>query len=366
MILYRDVIGQDDLIAELRSFMALPALKNEPLGHILLLGENGMGKATIAKATANELKVDLYEVDADRILNESNLSEIILNLKDRQVLFIDKVHLLRESLIKPFVDFLQTGVINVEGIIHRHIFKIYPFTLIAACPGKSDCAGDLLKEFSLELDLQPYGYQDLHSIAIKVAASLGITLANGAGALIARGCEGNPGSIHRFLQRSAYVLMKSLITEDDVLEAFERFGINVSLIEPTNVLDSFQSLSGIDFEELIAALLKKFGFYPELTKTSGDGGIDIEAILDRPIIGGRYLFQCKRYAANNLVGVSAIRDFYGAVTAERAVKGIFITTSDFTAQARHFGEKVGIELIHRRRLQRLLGEYDLLSPQKNR
>jgi hypothetical protein len=30
----------------------------------------------------------------------------------------------------------------------------------------------------------------------------------------------------------------------------------------------------------------------ELTEGSGDGGIDIIALLDEPIIGGRYLFRC--------------------------------------------------------------------------
>ena len=93
-----------------------------------------------------------------------------------------------------------------------------------------------------------------------------------------------------------------------------------------------------------------------MTKTTGDGGIDIVAVLDKAIVGGRYLFQCKRYSADNPVGAAMVRDFYGAVTADRATKGIFITTSDFTPQAREFGEKVGLELIDLARLQALLAE----------
>jgi restriction system protein len=60
-----------------------------------------------------------------------------------------------------------------------------------------------------------------------------------------------------------------------------------------------------------------------------------------------------------LVGSPTIRDFYEAVTADRATKGIFITTSDFTAQAREFGQKVGLELIDGKQLQRLMKEYDV-------
>jgi restriction system protein len=94
-----------------------------------------------------------------------------------------------------------------------------------------------------------------------------------------------------------------------------------------------------------------------MTKATGDGGIDIMAVLDKAILGGKYLFQCKRYAPDNLVGASTVRDFYGAVTADKAVKGILITTSDFTAQAREFAERVGLELINLERLQHLFAQY---------
>ena len=52
-----------------------------------------------------------------------------------------------------------------------------------------------------------------------------------------------------------------------------------------------------------------------------------------------------------------LRDFYGAVTADSAVKGVFITTSDFTVQAREFGERVGLELIGLSQLQELIRKY---------
>jgi len=100
-------------------------------------------------------------------------------------------------------------------------------------------------------------------------------------------------------------------------------------------------------------------FRAETTRATGDGGIDVVAVLDRPILGGKYLFQCKRYAPNNLVGASTVRDFYGAVTADKAVKGVLITTSDFTAQAREFAERVGLELINMGRLQSLLTQYGM-------
>jgi HJR/Mrr/RecB family endonuclease len=47
-------------------------------------------------------------------------------------------------------------------------------------------------------------------------------------------------------------------------------------------------LSGAQFKTWIGTLLERFGFRPEVTQASGDGGIDIVATLDRPLVGGRY------------------------------------------------------------------------------
>jgi len=158
---------------------------------------------------------------------------------------------------------------------------------------------------------------------------------------------------------------KSAISEEDVLKAFMAFGVNVSQGKLSIGIGNLQNLSGQDFEKLISELLTRMGFQTEMTKTTGDGGIDIIAKLDKPIFGGLYLFQCKRFAPDNLVGAPTVRDFYGAVTADRAVKGIFITTSEFTLQAREFGRKVGIELIDSEQLQKLLLEYHLIESQND-
>jgi restriction system protein len=107
------------------------------------------------------------------------------------------------------------------------------------------------------------------------------------------------------------------------------------------------------------SILASHRFSAEMTKTSGDGGIDIVAHLDKPIVGGRYLFQCKRFSTSNLIGSPMLRDCYGAVTADRAVKGIFITTSEFSRDAREFGERVGLELINMAKLEALFLEYGL-------
>jgi restriction system protein len=143
-------------------------------------------------------------------------------------------------------------------------------------------------------------------------------------------------------------------------KALAMLGHHVSASGAEGAAPNLMELSGAEFEVRITNLLERMGFRTELTRVTGDGGIDIVAVLDRPIVGGRYLVQCKRFADGSPVGAPMVREFYGAFVADRsAIKGLFITTSAFTVQAREFTQTLPIELIDGARLSALLKEYAL-------
>jgi len=118
-------------------------------------------------------------------------------------------------------------------------------------------------------------------------------------------------------------------------------------------------LGGHEFEDLIERLLIKMGFATEGRKEAADGGIDIIAVSIQPLVSGRYIIQCKRYS--NSVSSPIVRDLYGVVMAERANKGILITTSAFTSDAIEFAQGKPIELVDGPQLIELLGRYSLLE-----
>jgi restriction system protein len=59
--------------------------------------------------------------------------------------------------------------------------------------------------------------------------------------------------------------------------------------------------------------------------------------------GGKIVIQAKRYT--NTVGVSAVRDLYGTVQHEGAMKGILVTTATFGSDAYEFARDKPITLI---------------------
>jgi Holliday junction resolvasome RuvABC ATP-dependent DNA helicase subunit len=362
---YADVIGQDEVISRLKRFGEFFTSKGSPLGHILFIGERGIGKSTVTTAVANELDVPLQVLDGAKMEILGDLTAVMTNLRPRQILFVESVHLLRRPLLHALAVALKEGqyeiVIGQRSAARTHVFEISPFTLVATCPQKADCPAELLDKFSLILSFETYSIAALEAIADRIARRAKIILGRGAESLIARACDGRPAHLESLIERIKRAIDKDMISEDEVSQAFVAFGIGVrSTVAPEDI-GALQTLSGVDFERLVTTLLARMGFQTEMTRATGDGGIDIVALLDRPIFGGRYLFQCKRFAQDNLVGASTVRDFYGAVSADRAVKGVLVTTSGFTVQAREFGERAGLELIDLTRLRRLLLEYGLAA-----
>lgn len=109
-------------------------------------------------------------------------------------------------------------------------------------------------------------------------------------------------------------------------------------------MNNYENMNGYEFEEFVQKVLEQLEFTTLITKKSNDGGIDIIAYHSKPFFKGKYLIQCKHYTNTN-VGQPEIRDLYGTVMKERAVKGVLITTSSFTPQALEFANEVGIECI---------------------
>lgn len=86
------------------------------------------------------------------------------------------------------------------------------------------------------------------------------------------------------------------------------------------------------FERLAQRVLRECGFTQvEVTKKSGDGGIDGTGKLRiNGIFSFNIAFQCKRY--QGIVSAGDIRDFRGSLTTN-IEKGVFITTGSFSKSA---------------------------------
>ena len=120
------------------------------------------------------------------------------------------------------------------------------------------------------------------------------------------------------------------------------------------------------FEKLIIDLLQAMGYGGSLedagnvTKRTSDEGID--GIIKEDKLGLDVIYiQAKRWSPDRLVGRPEIQKFVGALAGQGAKKGIFVTTSDFTKEAKEYKPKndTKIVLINGQMLANLMIEHNI-------
>jgi len=115
-----------------------------------------------------------------------------------------------------------------------------------------------------------------------------------------------------------------------------------------DLLQRLNTCSPAFFERLVVEVIVKMGYggsrqdAGKAIGKSGDGGIDGMIKEDKLGLDAIYI-QAKRW--ENTVGRPEIQKFVGALTGQRARKGLFITTSDFSREAHDYVSRIETKVV---------------------
>ena len=113
---------------------------------------------------------------------------------------------------------------------------------------------------------------------------------------------------------------------------------------PTN-MTAIDAMTGIEFEDYVAARLRRAGWQVDFTRATGDYGVDLIAVKD----GKSVAVQCKRYG--NPVGVAAVQQVVSGARHHDCTKSIVVSNQEFTAAAKQLAYTHGCQLIGRTTLE---------------
>ena len=136
----------------------------------------------------------------------------------------------------------------------------------------------------------------------------------------------------------------SVTPEEEIEAAYQT--LRDALI--TELLETVKSCSPAFFEQLVVDLLVKMGYggtrkdAGQAIGRSGDGGIDGVIKEDRLGLDIVYV-QAKKW--ENTVSRPEIQKFAGALQGQRARRGVFITTSDFSSAARDYVSRIDSKIV---------------------
>ncbi|WP_225047641.1 restriction endonuclease [Lacticaseibacillus kribbianus] len=114
-------------------------------------------------------------------------------------------------------------------------------------------------------------------------------------------------------------------------------------------MEKVDAMEGEEFEHFCAYLLRRNGYkHIQVTQLAGDQGIDVIAKKDKKSIG----FQCKRYTG--FVGNKAVQEVWTGHNFYKLDEAAVITNSEFSDSAKELADDLGVKLIDRPRLRRLM------------
>lgn len=202
---FDDFAGQDQVLENLKVFVAAANQRGEALDHTLFHGPPGLGKTTLANILANELEVGIKITSGPVLDKPGDLAGLLTNLDERDVLFIDEIHrlspIVEEYLYSAMEDF-KIDIMIESGPNARTVqINLNPFTLIGATTRSGLLTAPMRARFGISSRLQYYTTELLTTIVERSSSILKMPIDIAAAIEIAGRSRGTPRIANALLRR---------------------------------------------------------------------------------------------------------------------------------------------------------------------
>ena len=307
-----EMIGQTRLRENLAVFIDAAKRRAEPLDHLLFYGPPGLGKTSLARIVAREMKAAFRATSGPVLERASDLAALLSNLEPGDVLFIDEIHRLPaivEEILYPAMEDFQLDLLVGQGPSARSVRLDLPrFTLVGATTRAGLLTSPLRDRFGWSARLDYYPASDLEAVLVRSARLLEVQLFPEAGAEIARRARGTPRIANRLLRR---VRDFSAVRDSSTVDAeLARFALERLDVDEAG----FDKLDRV----LLLTLIEKFDGGPTgldtLAAALGEDRGTLEDLIEPFLIQGGYLERTPR-------GRMATRRAYEHLGVERSAGG---------------------------------------------
>ncbi len=201
----QDFVGQEDIKENLSIFIEAAKKRGEAPEHVMLYGNPGLGKTTLAHIIANEMGSQIRITSGPALERVGDLAAILSNMGRGDVLFIDEIHRMNktiEEVLYPAMEDFALDIIVGKGPTARTLrLNLERFTIIGATTRLSLLSSPLRDRFGVTHHLNFYEEADISRIISRSAKLLNVELDGDAMDLLSRRSRRTPRIANRLLRR---------------------------------------------------------------------------------------------------------------------------------------------------------------------
>jgi len=249
---WSDYMGQEKIKENIRIILTAAKQRGQSPDHLLLYGNSGLGKTTLAHLVALEMGKQIRMTSGPAIERAGDLAAILTNLQEGDVLFLDEIHRMHKTIeeyIYPAMEDYKLNLILGKGPMARTMeLKLPHFTIIGATTRPGMLSSPLRNRFGATFQLNFYKSEDIEKIVERSARILGIQIEPLAIQIIAKRSRFTPRVANRLLKRVrdfAQVHGMGVATKDIAEHALASLEVDHMGLEPGDI-------------KILTALIEKF------------------------------------------------------------------------------------------------------------
>lgn len=229
-----EFVGQEHIKEPLSISIEASKKRSEPIEHVLLYGNPGLGKTTLANIIAREMGSNIRVTAGPALERVGDLAAILSNLGNGDVLFIDEIHRMNKTIEEVLYSAMEDYVLDIivgKGPAARTLrMPLEKFTLIGATTKLNLLSSPLRDRFGHVYHLNFYENDDIKKIVKRSAAILSIDIHDIAGDIISSRARRTPRVANRLLRRVrdyAEVRHNGIISEESTTNALGMLNVDV-------------------------------------------------------------------------------------------------------------------------------------------
>ena len=174
------VVGRNNSINNCLYQFIEHANNDKKMPHIMIYGENGVGKSATALLLAREMAIKsrgaFKVVNCEQIEREKKMEEVLANISKGEVMFFDNIE-------------------NLDVLSSHFLIKVLadgtPFTLIATSDDLAAVSNELKMVFSVFEEFKRYSLEDITTISKQIVFKLGLQIRDEVNAIVVASTNGS-------------------------------------------------------------------------------------------------------------------------------------------------------------------------------